>query len=129
MYIKSIDDLQNSPYREQVTKAINKAIHKNEAEFCQFLPSHIVSTGDFLRDFTPDKGWDASSALSRYAPFETRLILQVIGSKTREDLVKTKDKIRVANRLLSRFIARELEKHEAKRKPFLTKIKKAFKKS
>lgn len=123
MYIKSYADLADHPKGDVIKKALNKHIHKRGAEFCIFLPSHMMDTADFLDTFTAKEKYGAVEALNRYSPFELRLILQAMGSEGNERKT-VKEKVRLANRQTARFISSQIEKHETS---LMTKIKKVFK--
>lgn len=125
MYIKSVADLQDHPHGAAVMKALNKAVYKG-AEYCYFLPSHLLSTGAFIRDFQKSQMLDVSNALSKYSPFETRLLMAAIESRTDADVERVTSRIRNANRMTARFISNELLKVEQSQNTFMFKLKKKF---
>ena len=126
IYIKSVEALQDHEHGEEVMKAMNRHIAKKGAEFCYFLPSHMLKTGEFMRDFQKSQALEVSNALAKYSPFETRLLLRCIESRSDEDVKAVTDSIRNANRLTSRFIAHELERIAERQKPLLSRLKTAF---
>lgn len=126
MYIKSVADLQDHPHGASVMKKMNRHIYKTDAEFCYFLPSHILSTAEFIRDFQRSQTLDVSRALSRFSPFETRLMLSALEAKSDDDLKRVHDRIRNSNRKCARFIADELHRIAEKEKGFLHKVKNVF---
>jgi len=127
MYIKSVADLTDHIHGEQVMKSMNRHIYKKKAEFCMWLPSHIMKTAEFMNTFQRTQVLDANAALNRYSPYETRLLMQAIDSQSEEDKKRINERIRVANRMTSRFINKELQRIAEKEKSLLTKIKKVFK--
>jgi len=126
MYIKSVEALQDHPHGEAVMKAMNKHIANKGAEFCYFLPSHMLKTGEFMRDFQKKQVLEVSSTLSKYSPFETRLLMHCIEASDEAEVKKVTDRIRNANRLTARFIANELERIAEREKPILTRLKNVF---
>lgn len=129
MYIKSVEALQDHPHGEEIMKAMNKHIHKRGAEFCYFLPSHMLSTAAFMRDFQKKQVIEVSSTLSKYSPFETRLLMHCIEARDPDEVKKVTERIRNANRLTARFIASESERIAEREKPILTRIKNVFTKN
>ena len=129
MYIKSVEALQDHPHGEAIMKAMNRHIAKKGAEFCYFLPSHMLKTGEFMRDFQKSQALEVSNALAKYSPFETRLLMHCIEARDPDEVKKVTDRIRNANRLTSRFIAQELERIAEREKPLLSRLKTAFTKN
>lgn len=129
MYIKSVEALQDHLHGEQVMKAMNRHIAKKGAEFCYFLPSHMLKTGEFMRDFQKSQCLEVSNALAKYSPYETRLLLRCVESRGDADVKAVQDSIRNANRLVSRFIANELERIAEREKPLLARLKTVFTKN
>src|SRR5690554_1843414 len=126
MYIQSVQRLSDHPHGAVVMKKMNRHINKTGAEFCYFLPSHILSTAEFINTFHRTAVLNVSDALNKYSPFETRLLMQAIEAKNDDDLKRVNDRIRNANRQVSRFIQNELERLADKEKGFLNKVKNVF---
>lgn len=129
MYIQSVQRLADHPHGAAVMKKMNRHIYKNDAEFCYLLPSHILSTAEFIRDFQRSQTLDVSRALSRFSPFETRLMLSALEAKSDDDLKRVHDRIRNSNRKAARFIADELHRIAEKEKGFLHNVKSLFTKN
>ena len=126
VYIKSVEALQDHPHGEEIMKKMNRHIAKKGAEFCYFLPSHMLKTGDFMRTFQKKQALEVSAALTKYSPFETRLLMHCIEARDKAEVKKVTDRIRNANRLTARFIANELERIAEREKPILTRLKNVF---
>jgi uncharacterized protein YbbC (DUF1343 family) len=125
MYIQSVQRLADNPHGAAVMKKLNKAVYKG-AEYCYFLPSHILATASYINTFQKSQMLDVSNALSKYSPFETRLLMAAIESKSDDDLKRVNDRIRNSNRKCARFIADELHRIAEKEKSFLHKVKNVF---
>jgi|GEM_PF-2089734 len=126
MYIKSVEALQGHPHGEEVMKKMNRHIAKKGAEFCYFLPGHMLKTGECMRVFQKSQTLEVSNALSKHSAFETRLLMRCIEASDPDEVKKVTDRIRNANRLTARFIATELERIAEREKPMLTRLKNVF---
>ncbi len=126
MYIKSVESLADHPHGEEIMKTMNRAIHRRGLEFCYYLPSHMLKTGDFMRKFQKSQVLEVSNALSKYSPFETRLLMHCIEARDNDEVKKVTERIRNANRLTARFITNELERIAEREKPMLTRLKNVF---
>lgn len=126
MFIKSILDLQSHPQGEQILKIVNRHIHRTGAEFSYYLPSHLVETARFINLFQRSNTLDPGVWLSRYSPYETQLIFEAMAVRDEESKNMVTKKMRVANRLTSRFIHHQINRLEIPN-PLLQKIKKVFK--
>lgn len=106
MYIEQIKLLELSEHKATIMKSMNQRVF-NGSEYCYFKPSHILDAAEYIQSTNIEH---LESALSKYSPFECKLIFSAIDAKNESELQLVTDRVRNANRQGARYIATELNK-------------------